>query len=102
MFCNGVGDFVALENVLQGSDRESESLCSADHREDFILSVTMAMHEARAFQNFHKRLQFEVRARWHGARARFKVKCFVARVCCAVLLRGEELVFHECHNTHAA
>ena len=60
IFGHHVGDFVALENVLQRADLDLELARHAQERQNFILSIGMAMDQSLAAQDFGDRLQLEI------------------------------------------
>ena len=62
MLGNGVRHFVALQNVLQRANTEAFLFAQPQQRQNFILAIGVAVHDAIAFENLHQRLQLKVEA----------------------------------------
>ena len=61
-----LGDFVALQDVLEGRDPESELLGEAKELKDLVGPVRVGVNQALAAKNLGEGLQLQVPSRRHG------------------------------------
>src|SRR6202007_2485972 len=57
-----IGDFVAFENVLKGTDFKAKLFRNAQEHQDFILAVAVRMNVALAFQYLDERFEAQIAA----------------------------------------